>query len=109
MFLNLRISRMHLQCACIPHQRVKPYAMRHLIREKLMSLGDAFCIENDTGIPVYKIDGHAFTILREKLSIEDTVGNEIGFLRENLISLRKAQEIHLHGKHVATLQKTFYF
>jgi uncharacterized protein YxjI len=79
--------------------------VRYLIREKLMSFGDDFWIENETGGRVYKIDGHAFTILREKLSIEDAEGNEIGFLREKLVSLRKAYEIHLRGKCVATVSK----
>ena len=70
-----------------------------------MSFGDDFWIENETGGRVYKIDGHAFTILREKLSIEDAEGNEIGFLREKLVSLRKAYEIHLLGECVATVSK----
>ncbi len=70
-----------------------------------MSFGDDFWIENETGGRVYKIDGHAFTILREKLSIEDAEGNEIGFLREKLVSLRKAYEIHLRGECVATVSK----
>ena len=79
--------------------------MRYLIREKLMSFGDDFWIENEAGQRAYKIDGRAFTILREKLGIEDAEGNELGFLREKLISLRKAYEIHLRGKHVATVSK----
>jgi uncharacterized protein YxjI len=70
-----------------------------------MSFGDDFWIENDTGVRVYKIDGHAFTILREKLNIEDAEGHEVGFLREKLISLRKAYEIHLRGKCVAMVSK----
>lgn len=79
--------------------------MRYLICEKLMSFGDDFWIENEAGRRAYKIDGRAFTILREKLGIEDAEGNELGFLREKLISLRKAYEIHLRGKHVATVSK----
>ena len=80
-------------------------AMRYLIREKLLSFGDDFWIENEAGNRIYKIDGRAFTILREKLGIEDASGREIGFLREKLISLRKAYEIHIHGRHVATVSK----
>jgi uncharacterized protein YxjI len=79
--------------------------MRYLIREKLLSLGDDFWIENEAGRRIYKIDGRAFTILREKLGIEDAAGREIGFLREKLISLRKAYEIHIHERHVATVRK----
>ena len=79
--------------------------MRYLIREKLLCFGDDFWIEDEAGRKIYKIDGRAFTILREKLGIEDAAGREIGFLREKLLSLRKAYEIHIHGRHAATVSK----
>lgn len=82
--------------------------MRYLIREKLFSLGDDFWIQDDTGRPVYLVDGRAFTLLREKLVIKDAAGNELGFLREKLISLRKAYEIHCGGQHVATVRKDLF-
>ncbi len=79
--------------------------MRYLIREKLLCFGDDFWIENESGRRLYKIDGRAFTLLRNKLGIEDETGRELGFLRERLVSLRKAYEIHVSGKHVATVRK----
>ncbi len=82
--------------------------MRYLLREKLLSLGDDFWIQDDAGKQVYRVDGRAFTLLREKLVIKDAAGHELGFLREKLISLRKAYEIHRDGRHVATVRKDLF-
>ena len=82
--------------------------MRYFIREKLFSLGDDFWIEDDTGRQVYLVDGRAFTLFREKLVLKDADGNELGFLREKLVSLRKAYEIHRGGRHVATVRKDLF-
>jgi uncharacterized protein YxjI len=82
--------------------------MRYLIREKLFSLGDDFWIQDEAGRNVFLIDGRAFTLLREKLVLKDAAGNELGFLREQFISLRKAYEIHVGGQHVATVRKDLF-
>lgn len=82
--------------------------MRYLIREKLFSFGDDFWIQDASGRDVYRVDGRAFTLLREKLVIEDAAGNELGFLREKFVSLRKAYEIHRGGQHVATVRKDLF-
>jgi uncharacterized protein YxjI len=79
--------------------------MRYLIREKLISFGDDFIIKDADGRERYVVDGRAFTLLREKLVIRDTAGEELGFIREKLISLRKAYEVHRGGRHVATVSK----
>jgi len=82
--------------------------MRYLIREKLFSFGDDFWIQDATGRDVYRVDGRAFTHLREKLVFEDAAGRELGFLREKFVSLRKAYEIHRNGRHVATVRKDLF-
>ncbi len=79
--------------------------MRYTIQEKLICLGDDFTINDEAGNRKYYIDGKAFTILREKLVIKDADGHELGFIRQKLVSLRKAYEIHLGGKHIATVSK----
>ena len=92
----------------MPSARRGPYdarAMRFLIHEKLLCFGDDFWIENEAGRKIDKIGGRAFNILRERLSIEDAEGCEVGVLREKLISLRKAWEIHIQGGHAATVSK----
>ncbi len=82
--------------------------MRYLIREKLFSFGDDFWIQDASGRDVYRVDGRAFTLLREKLVFEDAAGRELGFLREKFVSLRKAYEIHRDGRHVATVRNDLF-
>jgi uncharacterized protein YxjI len=82
--------------------------MRYLIREKLLSLGDDFRILDDAGRERFHVDGRAFTILREKLVFKEPGGDEVAFIREKLVSLRKAYEIHRGGRHVATVRKDLF-
>jgi len=82
--------------------------MRYLIREKLLSFGDDFRIQDADGRDVFFVDGRAFTLLREKLVFKDMSGSELAFIREKLISLRKAYEIHRDGQHVATVRKDLF-
>jgi len=39
------------------HHDDQPPPQRYQMREKLMSIGDDFWIENDSGEKVYKVDG----------------------------------------------------
>jgi uncharacterized protein YxjI len=101
-------ARPGIPLAVIPRRRIVGAVMRYLIREKLLSFGDDFWIQDDSGSNVYLVDGRAFTLLREKLVLKDAAGNELGFLREKFISLRKAYEIHVGGQHVATVRKDLF-
>lgn len=82
--------------------------MRYRIQEKLLCLGDDFAIRDDAGRLMYQVDGRAFTLLREKLSFQDPSGEEVAFIREKLISLRKAYEIHRGGDRVAVVRKDLF-
>jgi uncharacterized protein YxjI len=79
--------------------------MRYLIREKLLSFGDDFVIRDEAGRERFVVDGRAFTLLREKLVVRDAAGQDVGFLREKLIALRKSYEIHLGGARVAVVRR----
>lgn len=79
--------------------------MRYVLKQKLFSFGDDFTIKNDDGDAVYKVDGKAFTLLREKLSFEDLSGNELAFIRERLIALTPSYEILRGGEVVAVVKK----
>lgn len=79
--------------------------MRYLMREKLISFGDDYLVKDEHGRDLYLFDGAAFKLLREKLTIKNMQGEELGFIREKLISLRTAYEIHRGGEHVATVSK----
>ncbi len=79
--------------------------MRYLMRQDLFSFGDDYTIKDEHGREVYKVDGRAFTLLREKLSFEDMAGKELAFIREKLIALTDAWEILRDGKQVAVVKK----
>lgn len=79
--------------------------MRYLIREKILCLGDDFTIHDESGRERFYFDGKAFTLLRERIDIRDEHGAEVGFVRQKITLLRKAWEVHLRGRHVATVSK----
>ncbi len=82
--------------------------MRYLIREKLLCLGDDFRILDDSGRDAFLVDGRAFTLFREKLSFRDPMGNELAFIRERLLALRKSYEIHRGGRLAAVVRKDLF-
>lgn len=82
--------------------------MRYQIREKLLCLGDDFVIRDESGRLRYQVDGRAFTLLREKLSFQDASGNEVAFIREKLLALRRSYEIHRGGDRVAVVKKDLF-
>lgn len=79
--------------------------MRYTMRQDLFAFGDDYTIKNEQGDEVYKVDGKAFTLLREKLSFEDMAGKELAFIREKLIALTDSYEILRDGKQVAVVKK----
>ncbi len=79
--------------------------MRYTMRQDLFSFGDDYTIKNEEGREVYKVDGKAFTLLREKLAFEDMAGKELAFIRERLISLTDSYEILRDGKQAAVVKK----
>ena len=58
------------------HHDDQPPPQRYQMREKLMSIGDDFWIENESGDKVYKVDGKAFRI-RDTFLLKDGSGNEV--------------------------------
>lgn len=79
--------------------------MRYIIREKILCLGDDFSVRDEEGRERFYFDGKAFTLFRERINIRDEGGTDVGFVRQKITLLRKAWEIHLHGRHVATVSK----
>lgn len=79
--------------------------MRYTMRQDLIAFGDDFTIQDESGREVYKVDGKAFTLMREKLAFEDMQGKELAFIRERLISLTDSYEILRDGKVAAVVKK----
>jgi len=66
------------------------------MREKLVSIGDDFWIENDLGEKVYKVDGKAMRI-RNTLIFEDRSGRELAKIQERMLRIKDSMEIEGPG------------
>lgn len=60
-------------------------ATRYRMRQKLVSFGDNFWIENESGQRVFKVDGKMLR-LRDTLFFEDTQGQALCKIQEKLLT-----------------------
>jgi uncharacterized protein YxjI len=74
------------------------------MREKLVSIGDDFWIENGAGQRAYKVDGKALRV-RDTLTIRDAQGTEVAKIQERMINIRDTMKIERPGKPEATVKK----
>jgi uncharacterized protein YxjI len=78
---------------------------RYKMREKLVTIGDDYWIENKAGERAFYVDGKAFR-LRDTLILKDVQGNEIYKLKEKLLRIKDTMDIlDTNGKTVATIKK----
>jgi uncharacterized protein YxjI len=77
---------------------------RYLMREKLLSIGDDFWIENDQGERVFRVDAKVLRV-RDTVVIKDTDGNELVKLQKRLLRARDTMAIERGGDKVATVKK----
>ena len=78
--------------------------MRYVIREKFFRLGEDSDITDESGRPVYHVDGKVFT-LHHTLVMRDVAGNEVATVRKHLISLRPTYEVTRGGQELAEVRK----
>jgi uncharacterized protein YxjI len=78
-------------------------SIRFQLRERLISIGDDYWIEDSNGQRAFKVDGKALRI-RDTWKLEDPSGREVATIRERKLSLRDAITIELPGCH-ATVKK----
>jgi uncharacterized protein YxjI len=80
-------------------------ATRYQMRQKLVSIGDDFWIENDHGERVYKVDGKALRV-RQTLIFEDPQGHELAKIQEKMLRIKDTMEIEgPNGETLATVKK----
>jgi uncharacterized protein YxjI len=80
-------------------------ATHYRMREKLVSIGDDYWIENDQGERVFKVDGKALRV-RKTLIFEDSHGSELLKIQERVARVRDKMEIEDRDGHtVATVKK----
>ncbi len=73
------------------------------MREKLLTIGDDFWIEDEDGRKVFKVDGKAVR-LRDTFVLEDPAGNEVSKIQEKKLSVRDKMTIE-RGDIKATVHK----
>jgi uncharacterized protein YxjI len=79
--------------------------MHYRMRQKLLSIGDDFWIEDDTGQRVYKVNGKALR-LRKTLIFEDPQGHELAKIQERVARIKDSMEIEdADGNRVAMVKK----
>ena len=80
-------------------------ATRYKIRQKLVSIGDDFWIENQDGQRVFKVDGKALR-LRKTLVFEDVKGNKLCQIQERWLPIKETMAIDdADGNQMATVKK----
>jgi uncharacterized protein YxjI len=77
---------------------------RFRMRQKLVSFGDDYWIENALGSRVYFVDGKAFH-LREHLGFQDMQGNELAAIQERVMRIKDTYRMYRKGNVLATVKK----
>jgi uncharacterized protein YxjI len=72
---------------------------RYQMREKLLSIGDDYWIENEAGQREFKVDGKAFR-LRKTFVLEDASGEEVAKIQDRVVSVRDKMNIEWNGRDI---------
>jgi len=78
---------------------------RYKIRQKMLSIGDDFWIENQEGQRVFKVDGKALR-LRKTLIFEDMNGSKLAKIQERLLTFKDTMAVEdADGNQMAVIKK----
>ena len=80
---------------------------RYKMRQKLISLGDDFTIEDANGNPAFEVDGKVLT-LRDTFELKDRQGKVVATIRGRLVSVRTKMDVLRDGDVVATVTKALF-
>ena len=78
-------------------------ARRYQMHEKLLSIGDDYWIEDESGERAFKVDGKAVRV-RDTLVLKDVSGSEVAKIQERKLSVRDKMKIEM-GDRSATVHK----
>ena len=81
--------------------------MRYIIQERFVRLGEDSDILDESGRPVFHVDGKVFT-LRDRLVIEDLSGREVASVHRRLLAFRPTYEISVNGRQAAQVRKHLF-
>jgi len=77
-------------------------ATHYQMRQRMISIGDDYTIENDRGERVFKLDGKALRI-RKTIIFEDMDGHELYKIQERMLRVRDSMEIEAPDGHRAAM------
>ena len=78
--------------------------VKYQMREKMISIGDDYWIEDDDGHRCFKVNGKALRV-RDTWKLEDTDGNTVAEIQEKKLSVRDKIAIDINGGRSATVKK----
>jgi uncharacterized protein YxjI len=79
--------------------------MRYQMRQRMISIGDDYEIENERGERVYKLDGKALRI-RKTIVFKDMDGRELAKIQERMLHIKDSMEIEgPDGNRIAIVKK----
>ena len=76
------------------HRHDHPSPVRYQLREKLISVGDDYWIEDGAGQRAFKVDGKALRV-RDTWVLKDPSGHEVAKIKEHKLSVRDTIKIDL--------------
>jgi uncharacterized protein YxjI len=80
-------------------------ATRYRMRQKLVSIGDDYWIENEAGERVFRVDGKAMR-LRNTLDLEDAQGTQVCRIQTRVLHIRDSMAIEgQDGNQIALVHK----
>jgi uncharacterized protein YxjI len=86
-------------------RREEREATRYQMRQRMISIGDDYNIQNDRGERVYHLDGKALRV-RKTIRFEDADGHELYKIQEKMLHVRDSMEIEdADGHRAAMVQK----
>lgn len=80
---------------------------RYKMRQKLISLGEDFTIEDADGNRAYEVDGKVMRV-RETFELKDREGKVVATIRGRLVSIRDKMDILRDGDVAATVTKALF-
>jgi uncharacterized protein YxjI len=81
-----------------------PAGTRYLLREKMLTFGDDFWIENDRGERIFLVDDKVLRV-RDTMVVKDVHGKELLKLQKRLLRARDTMVIERGDDKVATVHK----
>jgi uncharacterized protein YxjI len=80
---------------------------RYKMRQKMISLGEDFSIEDESGRKAFEVDGKVMRI-RETFELKDPNGKVVATIRGKLVTIRPKMNILRDDEVVATITKALF-